>query len=142
MFFNSQSPAKYANVYIKNNLSTIPMQMSAKEDSLNLSIELYNNADYVSALTLLKSQKESPKTIEYQGLCYLQLKEYEKALTQFQKLAANQEIINNKGVFYQSLVLIQQGKTEIAKQKLEEIIRDSQSETSKKDAIELLKLIK
>lgn len=139
-FNNTQTPQEYAQNYINEKLITLDTDMSASQDSLSNAIELYNQKKYSEALSQLKNI-QSPLALEYQGLCYLQLKQYDFALESFKKLSANDDILQNKGDFYQALVLIEMGKQADANVILR-TIETKPNAFGKTEALELSKLIK
>ena len=114
--------------------------MSVSQDSLSKAREMYNQKKYSEALTQLKNI-QSPLTFEYQGLCHLQLKQYALALESFKKLSENNDILQNKGLFYQAIVLIEMEKTYEAKTILN-MIKTKPNAFGKNESIELMKLIK
>jgi hypothetical protein len=140
LFNNTQTPHEYAQNYINEKLTTLDTEMSDSQDSLSNAVELYNQKKYSDALTQLKNM-QSPLTFEYQGLCYLQLKQYALALQSFKKLSENNDILQNKGYFYQVLVLIEMKKTNDAKTILD-TIKTKPNAFGKTEALELSKLIK
>lgn len=138
-FNNTQTPQEYAQNYINAKLITLDTDMSASKDSLSNAVELYNHKKYSEALSQLKNI-QSPQALEYQGLCYLQLKQFDLALESFKKLSENNDILQNKGYFYQSLVLIEMGNIKEAKTILD-TIKTKPNVFGKMEALELSKLI-
>jgi tetratricopeptide (TPR) repeat protein len=137
-FFIRTDVTQQTDLYIEQNLATLGSQMGeADADSLELAKTLYAEKKYTEAIAVFEKQIEkSPMVIEYLGLCYLQLKDYDVASSYFDKLETNNEIINNKGKFYNALVLIKQGKTQRGERQLKEVI--DQNLGGKKDAEEIL----
>ena len=102
-------------------------------------MKFYNQKSYQASLNQLKSTNNS-LSLEYRGLCYLQLRQYDFALASFKKLSENDEILQNKGLFYQAIVLIKIGKLNEAKIILGEIETNA-SFFGKAEAQELKKLM-
>jgi hypothetical protein len=138
-FNNTQTPKEYAQNYINEKLISLDTEMSVSQDSLSKAVELYNKKKYSEALTQLKNI-QNPLALEYQGLCYLQLNQYIFALESFKKLSANNDILQNKGYFYQALVLIEMGKQADANVILRKI-ETKPNAFGKVEAFELSKLI-
>lgn len=138
-FNNTQTPQEYAQNYINEKLITLDTDMSASQDSQSKAVEFYNQKKYLEALSQLKDI-QSPQALEYRGLCYLQLKQFDLALESFKKLSENNDILQNKGYFYQSLVLIEMGNITEAKTILD-TIKTKPNVFGKTEALELSKLI-
>lgn len=112
-----------ADSYIKDNLSTLPVKMDAKEDSLELGKQMYNDGKYLEAKAIFDKLSE-PKALEYAGLSALKAKSYPEAEKAFDKLAQNTDIIENKGKFYLALTYLVQGKRQKAEVLLDEIKKE------------------
>lgn len=111
-----------ADSYIKENLSTLPVKMDAKEDSLELGKKYYNEAKYTEAQSIFKNlAKSDAKALEFEGLSALKAKDYKTAEESFQKLSENKDLMENKGKFYLALTFLQQGKRQKAEVLLDEI---------------------
>lgn len=135
---DSFSSQEYANNYIKTNLSSISTQMSTENNRINEGIEQYNAGQYETALKIFSQLKYNSLILEYQGLCYLQLKKYDAALLSFEQLSADQTILQNKGDFYQAITLMQKGEFERAKTILMVIKNSSEPIFGKNEAINIL----
>ena len=133
--FSSQ---QYASNYVKDNLASISTQMSSDKSSLSEGVELYNQHKYQEALLVFQKTTPTPQTTEYQGLCYLQLKEYDKALSQFQELSGNKDLLQNKGDFYQAITLMQKGEEVKAKSLLTKIANNTENVFGKAEAKKIL----
>jgi tetratricopeptide (TPR) repeat protein len=108
-----------ANNYIKNELTELPVLMGTDTDSLQKAIEFYNKKSYSEAAIIFeKLANQNPKSLEYYGLTALQLEQYDKASTIFEKLSAKEEF-KSRAKLLQALSLIKKGD----KAKSQEIIK-------------------
>lgn len=112
-----------ADSYIKENLSTLPVKMGAKEDSLELGKQMYNDEKYLEAKAIFDKLTD-PKALEFAGLSALKTKNYLYAQKAFEKLAQNSDLIENKGKFYLALTYLQQGEKQKAETLLQEIKKE------------------
>ncbi|MCP9766039.1 CDC27 family protein [Lacihabitans soyangensis] len=112
-----------AQNYIDQNLSTLPVKMDAKEDSLELGKQYYNEGEYTKALEVFEKLND-PKALEFAGLSALKGKKYPEAIQFFEKLSQNTELLENKGKFYLALTYLQQGQKQKAEVLLEEIKKE------------------
>lgn len=141
IFFVNQAPTseEFAQLYVKENLSTLPTSMSTQNDVLSQGVTCYNEGAYEKALELFKRISSNPQALEYQGLCHLQLKQYPSALSIFEQIAKNNELLVNKGKFYEAITLLQMGQKGKAKSILVEITESNEDIFGKQEAEELLK---
>lgn len=139
LFNDSVTPQAYAQNYITTKLISIDTPMAGDSDSLSNAVELFNQKKYNKALNQLNGSS-SPLGLEYKGLCYLQLGQYQQSVDSFKQLAENKEIIQNKGLFYQAIVLIKMNKVNEAKLILDEI-KMRPTFFGQREAEELSKLI-
>ncbi len=114
---------KLAQNYIDQNLGTLPVKMDAKEDSLELGKQYYNEGEYTKALEVFEKLND-PKAQEFAGLSALKAKKYPEAIQFFEKLSQNIELIENKGKFYLALTFLQQGEKQKAEVLLQEIKKE------------------
>ena len=148
LFFNQPNTSELANNYIKNDIAQISLTMGADVDSIQTGIELYNDKKYTEALSIFmalnpKTNDEAVFKLEYTGLSQLQLGQYEKAISSFQTLAQKQNVVNNKGKFYEALTLMKRGITTDKNksiQLLEVVVKEKLG--NKKQAAEWLEKIK
>ncbi|OYU67003.1 MAG: hypothetical protein CFE22_06870 [Cytophagaceae bacterium BCCC1] len=112
-----------ANNYVKENLSTLPVKMDAKVDSLELGKQMYNDGKYLEAKAIFDKLSES-KALEFAGLSALKVKNYAAAQKAFEKLAQDTDLIENKGKFYLALTYLQQSKKQKAEVLLAEIKKE------------------
>ncbi len=138
---HEQTPQAYAQKYINEKLIFIDTDMSASQDTLSNAVELYNQKKYQAALDELElSGLNNPLVLEYVGLCNLQLGNYKLASDTFKVLAENQEIIQNKGLFYQAISLIKMNKVQEAK-RIIDLIEKTPNAFGKKETLELKRLM-
>ena len=124
--------------YIEQNLMTLPVKMDETQDSLELGKRFYNDKKYPEAIAIFKKLLDKePQALEFTGLTAMQLNQYEGAISYFEKLAKNTELITNRGKFYTALVYFKQGNTQKGKQILKEVIE--QNLVGKKEAEDFLK---
>ncbi|MFN3849756.1 MAG: tetratricopeptide repeat protein [Spirosomataceae bacterium] len=137
-YFIRTDLTQQTDLYIKQNLATLGTQMGDEQaDSLEIGKQFYTKKQFKEAIAIFeKLTDKSPQTIEYLGLCYLQLQDYDSASIFFDKLETNTELLNNKGKFYNALVLIKQGKIQKGERLLKEVIE--QNLGGKKDAEKIL----
>lgn len=114
-----------ADSYIKENLSTLPVKMDAKEDSLELGKKYYNEAKFTEAQSIFKNlASKDARALEFEGLSALKAKDFKTAEESFQKLSENKDLLENKGKFYLALTYLQQGKRQKAEVLLDEIKKE------------------
>lgn len=109
--FNNQKPNHelMANNFINEKLTTLPVLMGTETDSLQMGIQLYNKKAYSEAGVIFeKIANKVPKALEYQGLTFLQLGNFDNALIAFQKLSKN-ELYKSRAQLLQALTLIKKG---------------------------------
>ncbi|QMU30542.1 tetratricopeptide repeat protein [Adhaeribacter radiodurans] len=136
-----------ADSYFKENLQQIEQTVSDPDDTLQFGvagntrgknttqdsllegISAYNNQQYSKALLyfqgIYKNHPDNSEAKKNMGLAYLSIKEYEKALQQFDELANKKELENNPGLFLQAVTLMrrnQPGDKKEAKQLLQQIV--------------------
>ncbi|AXE19103.1 hypothetical protein DR864_15765 [Runella rosea] len=116
---------EYAEVYIEENLTKLNIQMDTSNDSLQTAIDYYNHQKYQEALPIfnrLAASITSAKAYEYEGLTQLHLKNYDAAIAIFERMAADTELLENRGKFYAALAHLKKGDTDTAHRLLEEVI--------------------
>lgn len=143
LFEAQNSSQKFAAKYISANYSTISGTMDASRDSLQLGVGAYNDKRYDEALRLfLDVEQRDPSNSDakkYAGLTYLQQKDYDQAIRQFDDLA-NMKLHSNPGDFLKAVVLLERnspGDKDAAKTLLQKVI--SEKEENSEDAEELFK---
>ncbi len=144
-FLNTKPNANnLAAKYIKSNYSQLSQTMDASKDSLQLGIAAYNKKDYTNALTYFNgvanadSTNSDPK--KYAGLCYLKLKNYDKAIEQFDELAKMKYLFSNQGLFLKAITLLQKNNepdNEAAKNILQQVVNEKLEGAG--EAVEILK---
>ena len=144
MWMKPVSTEQLAEKYMQDNLQAMSVTMDSKENSLQTGIRLYNESKYTEALQqfedIIKSDSSSFTAIEKAGIVSLQLKEYDKALNWFQRLANYPGLYSNQGKFYQALTLMKRnlpGDKANAQQLLQEVVKNDLS--GKQEAEQWLK---
>ncbi|MDZ7898443.1 MAG: tetratricopeptide repeat protein [Arcicella sp.] len=132
------TPEQMASVYIEENLMNLPVKMDETQDSLELGKRFYNEKKYPEALSVFRQLIDNePQALEFTGLTTLQMNQFGEAITYFERLSQNTELISNKGKFYLALTYLKQGNTQKGRQILQEVI--TQNLAGKKDAEAFLK---
>lgn len=126
-----QDPQYLANHYIETHLQQLSQTMDASADSLQLGISAYNNKEFDKALHFFRGvqddQPENSEAIKNAGFAYLVTEDYDKALQQFDNLAAMKNLYSNPGLFLKAVTLIQrneEGDIQEAKQFLEQVVKE------------------
>jgi len=108
------STEQLASSYIQDNLQTLAVTMSSREDSLQAALRLYNEAKYGESLnqfeSIIQSDTSNFTAIEYAGISALQLKQYDKALHWFVLLENRTGLFSNPGKFYHALTLMKRNE--------------------------------
>jgi tetratricopeptide (TPR) repeat protein len=143
-FERTTSPHQLAESYILKNLTILSHTMDGSSDSLQQGMDVYNNKDYKKALPFFEGvynrDSSNSDAKAYIGIVYLQIKEYDKALQQFDELANMKGLYSNKGMFYKAITLMERdkpGDRQEAKKLLEKII--SENADGRREAAEWLK---
>jgi tetratricopeptide (TPR) repeat protein len=116
---------EYAEVYIEENLMQLNTHLDTTADSLQTAIDYYNHQKYREALSIFtRLARANPRirAYEYEGLTQLQLKNYDAALVIFERMAADTELLENRGKFYAALTYLKKGNNSTAQRLLEEVI--------------------
>ncbi len=142
LFNNQNSSLEYADNYIDNQLIRIETEMSTSKTSISDAIEFYNQKKYKEAQQAFATLPESPEVLEYKGLTYLQTKEYNAAQKAFHQLAQDKNILQNKGAFLEAITLLKLNKNAEAEQILKSMSETENNYFGKKEAKELLNLLK
>ena len=142
-FFQPVSPNELANRYIKENFQNLAVTMSAREDSVQTGLRLYNEGKgnealkYFESIALRDSSLSDVK--KYAGIACLRLGQYDNAIQNFTRLE-NDKLFANPGKFYHALTLMKRnhpGDIDTAKQLLQQVVDQDLDE--KEQAIEWLK---
>lgn len=112
LFFSNgeTSPQELGDTYLSENTRSLPLEMSSTKDSLNEGVNLYNEGKFKAASAAFAKLPTNALALEYRGLSELKANEYKEALVSFQKLAQNDAILNNKGLFYQGISYLKMGE--------------------------------
>ena len=131
VFFHPLGPHELAKQYIGIHLATLGQTMNAPKDSLQQGIAAYNNRDYEKALRLFqwvnRNSPDNSDSKKYTGLVYLQTGDYDKALEQFNELAAVKGLYSNPGLFLEAVTLLQrngEGDLPRGRALLERVVRE------------------
>ncbi len=145
-FLNSgiREKEQLADIYVKDNFSTLSVHMDGKADSLQLAINEYNKGDYQKASSIIQLVlKRDPGNAEVQkiaGIVSLKLRNYDSAITYFQQLGDQKNLYSNPGRFYEAIAHLQRGlpvDKKVADNLLNEVI-DSNLE-GKEEAVKWVK---
>jgi tetratricopeptide (TPR) repeat protein len=130
IWFKPISPAKLADKFIKENFQTLPIKMSAREDSLQIAIQLYNEGKLAEAQRRFESLAQTDTSFgeakKYAGIVSLRLEQYDKAIDHFSQME-KAHLYANPGKFYQALTLLKRnlpGDREKAKQLLQQVVEN------------------
>ncbi len=134
---------QHAEVYIEENLTRLNTHMDTSNDSLQIAIDYYNHQKYQEALSIfnrLAGSNPRAKAYEYEGLTQMQLKNYDAAIAIFDQMAADAELLENRGKFYAALAYLKKGESGTAQRLLKEVI--AQNLVGKAQAEQWLNTIK
>jgi len=114
-FLSATTPRQFAKEYVSDHLTQLSQTMNASKDSVQQGIAAYNDRDYNKALLLFKEVYQAhPENIiakKYLGFVYLVTKDYDKALQQFDELAAMKDVYRNPGMFLKAITLMERNRT-------------------------------
>jgi len=132
-FFTPVSPQQLASQYENDNLKTLPVTMSGRSDSLQTGLRLYNDGKYAEALSWFKAILRSDTTyfaaMRYAGTSALRLKQYDLAISYFEKMASRQGLYSNPAQILQATALMERnlpGDASKAKKILQDIVKQDQ----------------
>lgn len=135
IWFKPVSPAALADQFIKDNFQTLPVKMSAWEDSLQTGLRLYNEGRFNEALTQFETLIEADSSFadakKYAGVVSLRMEQYDKAIYFFSQLENYTSLYANPGKFYHALTLLkrnQPGDKQQAKILLEQVVQNGLDE--------------
>ncbi|MEO6228707.1 MAG: hypothetical protein ABJB11_12870 [Ferruginibacter sp.] len=144
VFRGKTTPANLADQYMQENWKTLGVTMSAKQDSMQTALLLYNAGNFNQALesfeSILKNDSTNQSAKKYAGIVSLRSLQYDKALQYFTLLAADTTLFSNEGKLYKALTLMKRSRPEDieAAKKLLADIRDNDLE-GKEQAVKWLK---
>jgi hypothetical protein len=130
-YVQKESPRELASDYERNHLTTLPVMMSGRTDSVQTGLRLYNEGKLQEARfqfeqIILRDSSYYP-AITYAGLACLLLKNYDTAIYYFKKLESRKDLYSNPAVFYQAVTLMernQPGDSANAKKLLQEVVEN------------------
>jgi len=137
LFEANSSSKKLASNFVNDNYSTLSQHMSGDKDSMTLGMAAYNDKDYNKAILLFEGVEQrdslSDDAKKYAGLTYLQQKNYDRAIQQFDALS-KMKLFSNPGNFWKAVALMersQPGDKEEAKKLLQEVVNEKQENSDK-----------
>jgi len=128
---STPSPNQMATEYITTELTDLGSLMGTA-DSMEVGKQYNNDGRFHDALltfeSILSREASNVKAMELAGIAALQLKNYDKALQYFEKLADQEGLRINSGKFYTALTLMkrnQPGDNQRAKETLQMVVRNN-----------------
>ena len=143
LFERQSASERLATNYIDTKYETLDQTMTGGQDSIQTGIAAYNAKHYDSALVYFKDiearNPDNDDAKKYAGLCYLQQKDYDNALKEFEALAAMDLRSNSGNILKASTLLLRNepGDKEKAKVILEKVVDEKQD--GSEEAAEWLK---
>lgn len=105
-----QGRQQLADAYVKENFSTLSVQMDGHADSLQQAINEYNKGEFKQSEKIVEALlKRDPNSAELQklaGIVSLKLNEYDKAIFYFHQLGEQKNLFSNPGKFYEAIAYI------------------------------------
>ena len=98
--------------------------MDANENNLELGKKLYNEKKYNEAKIIFEKIPQI-EALEYRGLVALQLGDYIAAQNYFKRLAADTELLENKGKFYLGITMAKKGDNAEAEAIFNEVVKQN-----------------
>jgi cytochrome c-type biogenesis protein CcmH/NrfG len=133
-YLKPASSEQRAENYIRQNLSTLPVTMGTRLDSLEQGLRLYNEGQLDASRkifeAIVQTDTSNYSAKKYLGIVYLRLANYDKALLYFQQLE-NYSLYSNPAIFYQALTLMkrnQPGDKPKAKLLLQQVVDNNLEE--------------
>lgn len=126
----SQTPQALADAYITENLTELPVTMSANTaDSLQTGVNLFNTNKLSEAgaifAAIYRADTANDTALKYAGIVSLRLKNYDQAIEQFHTLGQRTGLMVNPGLFYEALTRIERNQPndkQVVKKLLETVI--------------------
>lgn len=108
----------------------IAAELSGDEINMSQAIKDYNNENYKSALPVLENNEKinGSKNSQYelaQGICYLELGQFQKANSTFTHLLETQQIYKNQATWYLALTALKQNDFQKSRELLTQIESES-----------------
>lgn len=115
--------------YIAQNFQVLGVSMGNTMDSLQHALSWYNQQQYDRSIMIfsgiLQRNANEIYALQYRGLSYLMLKNYDAAITDFDRLSTYDDLISNPGYFYKAISLLQRSKpgdVELATKLLKQVV--------------------
>lgn len=126
------SPQQLALNYVDAEYDHLSQTMGGLEDTLELGKNAYNKNDYSKASMLFEglamNHPENAEAKQFAGIAYLRQKNYSKAISLFDSLAAMRGLYNNPGLFLKATALMLRNTNDdaaAAKRLLEQIVKEN-----------------
>ncbi|HEY8733936.1 MAG TPA: hypothetical protein VIL90_05175 [Puia sp.] len=118
IFLRPYSPKQMAAEYEREHLQLLPVTMSGHSDSIQTGLRLYNDGKDAEALAqfekIIRSDTSNFTAKEYAGIAALRLKEYDKAMSYFEKLENYQGLYSNPALILQAVTHMERNEEEDA----------------------------
>ena len=144
--------SRLADEYVTEHFRQLPTTMdggssgSGSLDSIKTGVGLFNEGKLADADAIfqdvLKRHPDMDSALEYAGIVALRQGNYDKAITLFQRLSQQTDLLGNPGTFYEALSLLKRGQLmdkKQAKKLLEKVIFNNL--VGKKEAGQLIKAL-
>ena len=121
---------EFAAGYVSDNFSSMSVLMNSDEqekDSLQMAIIAFNNEDLTRSSEIISQvlarEPENAEALKIAGITSVRSKEYDQAITYFQRLGDLTTLYGNPGRFYEAVARIEEGGKENVK-KSEELLKE------------------
>jgi len=144
-FLNQNNTEKlFAQYYSVSDLPSV-IKRANNQDQLIEGVLKFKALDYKEAIKLFDSYKNTdndlnPSVYLYSGIVNMELKQYDKAILEFDKIILSNSIDNSKGLWFKALLYLKKRDKVNAKITLEKIVENS-SNFKFKEAKELLEVL-
>ncbi len=127
--------SRLADEYVTEQYKELPLTMSGGSsgstvtDRLKTGVDLYNKGKLAQAEVIfgdvLAQQPDNDSALKYAGIVALRQRNYDKAISLFQRLSQQTDLVGNPGTFLEAIALLQRNRPldkEQAKKLLEDVI--------------------
>lgn len=133
----------YANYYSVNDLPSVIKRDNNQNDLIN-GVTKFKTLSYKEALVEFKNYKKTttdlnPSVYLYAGMANMELKQYDEAIIEFDKIINSNTIDKSKGIWFKALLYLKKEEINNAKEILKQI---TQNDFKYKEAKELLQKLK